>query len=228
MMIVEVRPMTPEDERRYRELGGHGDLPVFVAGCDGVRAYGDHLDEVLARVRMGMAHRAALHGAAHGVSDSPSITTIQKRVGERFNVRVTDLRSARRDRATVHARHAAMYLCRALTPFSLPVIGRHFGRRDHTTVMYALRQVESRVARMPAVARALSDLADEITAELRDQAAPPASGPLQGPARDAALSQLAPMLKRRDALVAELELLNHQIEEIGQRVWGAAEGRKPG
>ena len=40
-----------------------------------------------------------------------------------------------------------MYLSKALTPRSLPEIGRRFGGRDHTTVLHAVRKIEGLVGR---------------------------------------------------------------------------------
>ena len=40
-----------------------------------------------------------------------------------------------------------MYLAKALTPRSLPEIGRRFGGRDHTTVLHAVRKIEGLVGR---------------------------------------------------------------------------------
>jgi chromosomal replication initiator protein len=42
-----------------------------------------------------------------------------------------------------------MYLTRQLTKRSLPCIGRAFGHRDHTTVLYAIRSVEKRMEADP-------------------------------------------------------------------------------
>jgi len=111
------------------------------------------------------------------MSECPSIATVQEIVARRFNVRVTDLRSQRRDQMATHARHAAMYLCREHTRFSLPVIGRHFGGRDHTTVMYAIRRVEERRAESPEVAEAMAGLSEEIDAALEAGAAGTLSWP---------------------------------------------------
>ncbi|WP_346328940.1 chromosomal replication initiator protein DnaA [Iodidimonas sp. SYSU 1G8] len=71
-----------------------------------------------------------------------SISEIQRHVAEYFNVRLSDLLSARRARAVARPRQVAMYLSKQLTSRSLPEIGRKFGGRDHTTVMHAVRRIE--------------------------------------------------------------------------------------
>jgi len=71
-----------------------------------------------------------------------SIDEIQKRVAAHFNIRLSDMHSARRARAVARPRQVAMYLAKQLTPRSLPEIGRKFGGRDHTTVMHAVKKVE--------------------------------------------------------------------------------------
>ena len=71
-----------------------------------------------------------------------TIEEIQKRVAEHFNIRMSDMHSARRARAVARPRQVAMYLAKQLTSRSLPEIGRKFGGRDHTTVMHAVRKID--------------------------------------------------------------------------------------
>ncbi len=71
-----------------------------------------------------------------------TIDEIKRRVAEYYNLRMTDLISARRARAVARPRQVAMFLCKNLTPRSLPEIGRGFGGRDHTTVIHAIRKIE--------------------------------------------------------------------------------------
>jgi chromosomal replication initiator protein len=70
------------------------------------------------------------------------IEDIQKLVATRYNVSRADILSERRTAAVVKPRQIAMYLAKALTPRSLPEIGRRFGGRDHTTVLHAVRKIE--------------------------------------------------------------------------------------
>jgi chromosomal replication initiator protein len=71
-----------------------------------------------------------------------SIEDIQKRVAEYFNIKLSEMGSARRSRQVARPRQVAMYLAKQLTNRSLPEIGRKFGGRDHTTVMHAVKKVE--------------------------------------------------------------------------------------
>jgi len=83
-----------------------------------------------------------LHDLLRANDRRVTIEEIQKRVAAHFNIRVSDMHSARRARSVARPRQVAMYLAKQLTSRSLPEIGRKFGGRDHTTVMHALRRVE--------------------------------------------------------------------------------------
>ncbi len=73
----------------------------------------------------------------------PTIDQVKRAICNVFGVTRTDLESARRSRSIAYPRQIAMYLCRKLTTRSLPQIGRYFGNRDHTTVLYAVRKLEA-------------------------------------------------------------------------------------
>ncbi len=72
-----------------------------------------------------------------------TIDDIQRKVAEHYKLKMSDLLSARRAREVARPRQVAMYLAKKLTPRSLPEIGRRFGGRDHTTVMHAVKRIES-------------------------------------------------------------------------------------
>jgi chromosomal replication initiator protein len=76
-----------------------------------------------------------------------TIEEIQRRVAEHYNIRLTDMSSARRARAVARPRQVAMYLAKQLTSRSLPEIGRKFGNRDHTTVMHAVSRISELMER---------------------------------------------------------------------------------
>ncbi|MBV9750098.1 MAG: chromosomal replication initiator protein DnaA [Acetobacteraceae bacterium] len=82
-----------------------------------------------------------LHDVLRAHDRRVTIEEIQRKVAEHWNVRLTDMSSARRARAVARPRQVAMYLAKQLTSRSLPEIGRKFGNRDHTTVMHAVSRV---------------------------------------------------------------------------------------
>lgn len=72
----------------------------------------------------------------------PSIPDIKRAVCAEFAITRTEMDSARREAHLVAPRHFAIALTRRLTGRSLPFIGRHFGNRDHTTVLHAVRKMQ--------------------------------------------------------------------------------------
>ena len=83
-----------------------------------------------------------LHDLIRAHDRRVTIEEIQKKVAAHFNIRTSDMHSARRARSVARPRQVAMYLAKQLTSRSLPEIGRKFGGRDHTTVMHAVKKVE--------------------------------------------------------------------------------------
>jgi chromosomal replication initiator protein len=75
-----------------------------------------------------------------------SVETVQEMVSHRFGVSVADLVSHRREREVSYPRQIALYLSRVVAEASFPTIAEKFGGRDHTTVMYAVRTIETRRA----------------------------------------------------------------------------------
>ncbi len=74
-----------------------------------------------------------------------SIDNIQKNVASYFDISVSDLKSSKKLKIYALPRQIAMYLCRTMTNSSFPEIGEKFGGKDHSTVIYAVRQIEKRL-----------------------------------------------------------------------------------
>jgi chromosomal replication initiator protein len=97
-----------------------------------------------------------LHDVLRAHDKRVSIEDIQKKVSEHYNLRVSDMSSARRARNVARPRQVAMYLAKQLTQRSLPEIGRKFGNRDHTTVMHAVSRIAELMAADPGFAEDVS------------------------------------------------------------------------
>jgi chromosomal replication initiator protein len=109
----------------------------------------------------------ALHGPTAAVSDQRprvDVERIQNAVADQLGVSREALLSPNRTAPVARARQIAMYLSRQLTDLSLPAIARAFKRRDHTTVLHAVRRVESRRTEDPHLNRVLEQLTAELIA----------------------------------------------------------------
>ena len=72
-----------------------------------------------------------------------SIALIQQQVSRYYNLKLSEMGSPRRSINIARPRQIAMYLCKEITSFSYPEIGKAFGGKDHTTVMHAFKKIEA-------------------------------------------------------------------------------------
>ncbi|PCS08196.1 chromosomal replication initiator protein DnaA [Lactococcus plantarum] len=70
---------------------------------------------------------------------------IQEAVASFYKISVADMISKKRPKEIAYPRQVAMYLIREITGKSLPAIGKEFGGRDHTTVIYAHKQISDKM-----------------------------------------------------------------------------------
>lgn len=71
------------------------------------------------------------------------IDYIQKTVADYYKIKVGEIFSKKRTRAIARPRQIAMWLSREVTSHSFPEIGDAFGGRDHTTVIHAVKTIDS-------------------------------------------------------------------------------------
>ncbi len=87
---------------------------------------------------------------------------IQKNIAAFYNTKISDIKSKKKNKAFIKPRHTAMFLTRQLTNLSLPEIGRHFGGRDHSTVLHAIQKIENMAKNDPDFQDTLDRLIKEL------------------------------------------------------------------
>ncbi|MBN9601839.1 MAG: hypothetical protein J0G33_02800 [Afipia felis] len=94
-----------------------------------------------------------------------TISMIQEIVCDHYGITHNDLICKRRTANVVFPRQVAMYLCKALTPHSLPKISARFGGRDHTTCLSNVRKIERLKAIDPELTQTIETLISKIKGE---------------------------------------------------------------
>ncbi len=108
--------------------------------------------------------KEVLRDSINEASAIVSIDQIVRTVADKFQIKISDLKSKRRTKTIVHPRQLAMYLCRTLTSGSFPEIGRQFGGKDHSTVIHAVRHVGERIQQDPQLKVTVENLIKAIKA----------------------------------------------------------------
>jgi len=94
----------------------------------------------------------------HGAKREITIDEITKAVGKKFNLRVADIRSKKKNKNLVLSRQIVMYLARRLTNSSFPDIGEKVGGRDHSTVIYSNNKIKKLLEKNPEVRKVVEEI----------------------------------------------------------------------
>ncbi|MDZ4761557.1 MAG: DnaA/Hda family protein [Alphaproteobacteria bacterium] len=122
-------------------------------------------NEPLTRAAVEKSIQLQLGGAS---GRPPKIDTIKDITARAYGVTKQDLESVCRKRQFAQPRQYAMYLCRTMTSCSYPQIGRMFGDRDHTTVLFAFRKIKRLTGGNEALRDELRQLEQKILADPRN------------------------------------------------------------
>lgn len=101
-------------------------------------------------------------------NDQPQPLTVEKiieEVSKTFDVSSDDIRSSKRASSISNARQIAMYVVREITQMSTTSIGKEFGGRDHSTVVYAIQQIEKTMKEN----KKLKSVVEDIIKNIRDR-----------------------------------------------------------
>lgn len=98
-------------------------------------------------------------------NDQPVPVTIEKiieEVSRTYGTTPADIRSSKRSANISNARQVSMYVVREITDMPMAGIGSEFGGRDHSTVVYAIQQVEKNIKKNPKMRATVEDIIKNI------------------------------------------------------------------
>ena len=94
------------------------------------------------------------------------IDAIQKAAAEHFGITQEQLIARKKVPAMDEPRQIAIWLAKQLTTRKLGKIGRQFGGRDHSTVLYSINKIDKLRAADPELQRRLETLAAKVKGRL--------------------------------------------------------------
>ena len=100
--------------------------------------------------------------------ETVTIKSVQDEVCAYFDVPRLYMETTRRAQKYYLPRAAAIYLTKQFTAHSYPVIGRHFGNRDHTTIMHSVKTVEKMIALGHPIKRDIEILTEKLRGAAHD------------------------------------------------------------
>ncbi|HPZ09390.1 MAG TPA: chromosomal replication initiator protein DnaA [Candidatus Eremiobacteraeota bacterium] len=114
-----------------------------------------------ARIDLFLAKEAIENLVSNTKKDTITVPLILKKTADYFAVSLDDLCSGGREQKLARARQIAMFLARELTGTSYPEIGKHFGGKDHTTILHAYNKIKEE--NDPAVKAHINNIKNELS-----------------------------------------------------------------
>ena len=91
-----------------------------------------------------------------------TVQNILKTVASFYDLKVSDIKSKKRTQKISHTRQIAMYLCREHTKSSLPEIGKQFGGKDHTTVLFSHKKISGTIKENSELSKSIKEIINHI------------------------------------------------------------------
>ena len=123
------------------------------------------------KIDLSLAKKAIGDRMTESKSTQLTIQGIIETISEYYDLKLADLLSKRRHKSISLPRQIGMYLARKHTRFSLEEIGGYFGGRDHTTVMHAVRTIDSKRGEDSILDKDLIHLERELTGSVTESVA---------------------------------------------------------
>ena len=92
-----------------------------------------------------------------------TMDTITQSVAKDLNIKPSEIRSKGRNKNLVYARRIAIYICRELTPNTMPQLALYFGMKDHTAISHTLKRINELIINDEDFKIKIEELTNKIT-----------------------------------------------------------------
>ena len=114
-------------------------------------------------INLDLAKNVIIERKGRSLATELTIQEIVKRVSNFTKVPEEKIVGKRRERKVAEARQLSAYLCRDILGSTLVNIGMFLGGRDHTTIMYAYKNIEKRIEKEPRIRKTVNSLKKEFS-----------------------------------------------------------------
>jgi len=171
-LTVQLRPPGIEARRKILELATASRPPATELGSDQLANLAKNVEGPVPQLFRALAE-LDLTMPDGPEPDGPGLANLRRPiqlkqliavVARYYSITQAALLSSTRRKSLVHARSVVIHLARKLTDLSYAQIGHGLGRRDHTTIMHAHRNIKRLLAEDPATQQAIDQLQRILTA----------------------------------------------------------------